>query len=415
MISPRAWLHRYPREAWLFLAASFLNSSGSAFMWPLTTLYVHTQLHRSMTEAGFVLMLQSLAGMVGQFTGGSLFHRIGAKHLIVGSLMLQAGCMLGILFTDNWYVYIGFMVGLGFLFNVSNPAIQAFIGFRWKERRRELFNIVYVGNNLGMAVGTSLAGIIAALSFDFTFLFNSISTMLFAAFFFSFMRRMSHEELIGHPEPTAGLKQRQGSLQLLSRYRIYLFMGLGSAFIFFSTTVWNTGVAPYLTSAGLPLAAYSWLWTINGIIIFAGQPVISLLKKWMRQNLSSQLVASAVLYGTGFGFMLLFHENYAAFVIGMLITTFGEMLIAPTVPTFITEKTGESAPFYLGAVGAITSGGRLLGPLFFGQMYDAGGIVPSLTLAAVICAAAVVLCLIHASFHREPREHREQTAQADAV
>lgn len=53
------------------------------------------------------------------------------------------------------------MTGLGFTFNLSFPAIQAFIGFRWKEQRRELFNIVYVANNLGMAIGTSLAGVIA--------------------------------------------------------------------------------------------------------------------------------------------------------------------------------------------------------------------------------------------------------------
>ncbi|MEJ8547593.1 MFS transporter [Brevibacillus borstelensis] len=403
MISPRAWLHRYPREAWLFLAASFLNSSGSAFMWPLTTLYVHTQLHRSMTEAGFVLMLQSMAGIVGQFAGGTLFHRIGAKRLIVGSLLLQAACMLGILFTDSWYVYIGFMIGLGFLFNVSNPAIQAFIGFRWKEQRRELFNIVYVGNNLGMAVGTALAGVIAAISFQFTFLFNSVSTFLFAGFFFYFMRHMSHDELVGSmDEKTA--KRNQSSMHLLLRYQLYLFMALGSAFIFFSTTVWNTGVAPYLTSTGMPLAAYSWLWTINGIVIFTGQPVTSWVKRLVKQNLSSQLVASAVAYGGGFGFMLFFHDNYAALIIGMMITTFGEMLIAPTVPTFISEKAGESAPFYLGAVGAVTSGGRLLGPLFFGQMYDAGGIVPALTLATAVSSAAVVLCLIHASFHRERKE-----------
>ncbi|USG66307.1 MFS transporter [Brevibacillus ruminantium] len=401
MISPKTWLHRYPREAWLFLIASFINSSGSAFMWPLTTLYVHTQLHRSMTEAGFVLMMQSLAGIVGQFTGGTLFHRIGAKRLIVGSLVLQASCMLGILFTDSWYVYIGFMVGLGFLFNVSNPAIQAFIGFRWKEQRRELFNIVYVGNNLGMAVGTALAGVIAAISFSFTFLFNSVSTFLFAAFFFLFMRNLSHEQLIGAADERKAKQRQEGSLHLLLRYRVYLFMALGSAFIFFSTTVWNTGVAPHLTSTGMPLAAYSWLWTVNGIIIFAGQPVVSWIKRILKQNLSSQLVASAVLYGSGFGFMLFFHQSYAAFMTGMVITTFGEMLIAPTVPTFISEKTGESAPFYLGAVGSITSGGRLLGPLFFGQMYDAGGIVPALTLATVISFAAVILCLIHASFHRE--------------
>ncbi|MGF9816787.1 MFS transporter [Brevibacillus agri] len=130
-------------------------------MWPLTTLYVHTILQRSMTEAGFVLMVQSLAGIVGQFVGGTLFHRLGAKRLIVGALLVQGLIQLSIPLTNSWPVYIALMTGLGFTFNLSFPAIQAFIGFRWKEQRRELFNIVYVANNLGMAIGTSLAGVIA--------------------------------------------------------------------------------------------------------------------------------------------------------------------------------------------------------------------------------------------------------------
>jgi len=400
MLSPTSLLQRYPREALLFLVASFINASGSAFMWPLNTLYVHTVLGRTMTEAGFALMLQSLAGIIGQFAGGALFHRLGAKRLIVGSLLVQSCIQLAIPFTGSWHLYLALMIGLGFTFNLSSPAIQAFIGFRWKEQRRELFNVVYVSNNLGMAIGTSLAGIVAAISFQLTFIFNSASTLLFALFFFVFMKHLSHQELVGDSAAHAEKRNRRETLHLLYRYQLYLFMALGASFIFFSTTVWNTGVAPYLTGLGMSLSAYSWLWTINGIIIFAGQPVTGLIKRLLRQSLPAQLVASAVAYAAGFGFMLLFHNSYAAFVFGMIITTFGEMLISPTIPTFITEKTGESAPFYLGIVGGITALGRLLGPLAMGYMYDRGGVEPTLLLAMSMSGAAVLLFLVHVSFHR---------------
>jgi predicted MFS family arabinose efflux permease len=110
--------------------------------------------------------------------------------------------------------------------------------------------------------------------------------------------------------------------------------------------------------------------------------------------------------------MLFFHDSYAAFVAGMIITTFGEMLVAPAVPTFITEKTGENAPFYLGASGSITAVGRLLGPLVMGHLYDGGGVVPTLLLAAAMSAAAVLLCLVHASFHREKRTAADQPARS---
>jgi MFS family permease len=396
------FIHRYPREALLFLLASFVNAAGSAFMWPLTTLYVHTHLHRSMAEAGFVLMLQSLAGIAGQFAGGALFHRLGAKRLIVGSLLLQAALQLAIVSVESWIGYIALMAGLGFLFNVSQPAIHAFIGFRWKEQRRELFNVVYVGNNLGMAIGTVLAGVIASFSFALTFLANSLSTFVFALFFLIFLRQMSHRELVGLAPDSPGSESRFDSLRLLLNYRVYLFMALGSSLIWFSTCVWSSGLAPYLTHQGMPLAAYSFLWTINGIVIFVGQPVTSWLKRLLNQSLPGQIVASAVLYAAGFGYMYLFHTSYIAIVTGMIITTFGEMLIAPAIPAFITEKTGESSPFYLGVVGAINSVGRLLGPLVMGSMFDLGGAVPTIVLAASMSTVSVLLCLIHAAFHRSP-------------
>lgn len=406
--TPR-FLHRYPREALLFLLASFVNAAGSAFMWPLTTLYVHVELHRSMAEAGFVLMLQSVAGIVGQFAGGSLFHRLGAKRLIVGSLLLQGLIQLAIVFTTSWSGYIALMVGIGFLFNVSNPAIQAFIGFRWKDQSRDLFNVVYVGNNLGMAIGTSLAGFIASFSFALTFLANSLSTLAFALFFLLFMKHSANDVLADLPAEQSGKRRRFESLQLLLHYRLYLFMALGAALVWFSNSVWSSGIAPHMTNQGMSMASYSFLWTVNGIVIFIGQPITTWLKRVLKQNLSAHLAASALLYTAGYTFILLFTSNYYAIVIGMVITTFGEMLMAPAVPSFLTEKTGEMAPFYLGVTGAIRSIGRLLGPLVMGSMFDAGGAVPVLLLAAVISAVAVIFYLIHASFHRV------KTAYSDAA
>ncbi|MGD8188908.1 MFS transporter [Brevibacillus ginsengisoli] len=392
--------HAYPREAVLFILASFVNSTGSAFMWPLTTLYVHNVLHRSIGEAGFALMLQSLAGIAGQFFGGAMYLRLGAKGLIVGSLTLVATAQLLVPFTSDWVLYMVIMSIIGFLNAITMPAIQAFIGFRWKKKRRELFNVVYVGNNLGLAVGTSLAGMLAAYSFSMTFWLNSVSTFAFALFFYLFMRRIqveSTEELPVGQRPS--ILSDDSTWQLLSRYKLYLFLALGSAFVWFGSSVWGTGVAAYIDHEGMSIAAYSLLWTINGIVIFAGQPITSLIKHTIAKSLTAQLVASACCYTIGFAFMLVFHQNYLAFVVGMVISTFGEMLKAPTIPAFITENAGEYAPFYLGVVGGLCSVGRLFGPLLLGRMYDAGGIVPVLLVATGAMAVAVLLYKIHALLH----------------
>jgi MFS family permease len=115
--------------------------------------------------------------------------------------------------------------------------------------------------------------------------------------------------------------------------------------------------------------------------------------------LPSRLVASALFYAVGFSFILVFHSDYYQFVIGMIITTFGEMLIAPTIPTFITETTGSFAPFYLGVVGAFSSMGKLIGPYIFGNMFDLWGAYPIFALTTIISSVAALSFIVHASLN----------------
>ncbi|MBO8172194.1 MAG: MFS transporter [Bacillaceae bacterium] len=370
-------------------------------MWPLVTLYVHNELHRSYGDAGLVLLLQSLAGIVGQFTGGSLFHRLGPRILIIGSLVLT-GMMQILLVFAGWPEYVLLMVLLGFLVSVTMPAINAFIGFKWKKERSRLFNVVYVSNNIGVALGTSLSGLIATYSFQLTFLLNGLSTFAFAIYFYVLMKhiRLNEPDTISFSHDKQSVSLPVG--KLLWNYKIYLFLGLGSLLIWFSTSQWGSGVAPYLDENGYSLAAFSFLWTLNGIIILIGQPLISLLKKTLSRTLTAQLVASAIFYATGYTYIYLFHHDYVQFMIGMIITTFGEMLIAPAVPTFITEKTGLAAPFYLGVVGAIGSTGRLLGPYIYGNLYDLQGAEPIFLLTVLLSSLAVISFLIHAVLNTSP-------------
>jgi len=183
-----------PRSAIPFLLVSLVNSTGSAFLWPLITIYVHNVLHQNYAAAGFVLLLQSGAGVVGQLVGGSFYHKVGPKWLISGSLLLQAIAQFGLIVARSWWPYLLVMTANGFLFAVTMPAVNAFVGFRWKAERRRLFTVIYVFNNIGVAVGTSLAGLLASVSFALTFLINGLSTLLFAVFFVVYAHHMSKGE-----------------------------------------------------------------------------------------------------------------------------------------------------------------------------------------------------------------------------
>lgn len=292
----------YPKESYVFILASLVNSVGNSLMWPLTTIYVHNVLHRTYGEAGLVLLFQSLAMVVGQFVGGALFHKLGPKRLIVGSLVLTGLAQLGLIAAKLWVPYILTMTLAGFLNAITMPAVSAFIAFRWPNEQYRLFNAVYVSNNVGVAMGTALAGVLAAISFNLTFLFNGLTTILFGAFFYAFLRRFNREET--EDFALGGLAQSRESnlVSLLKPYRLYLFVALGMAMVSLATSAWNSGVAPYLNQKGLSPAVYGFLWTVNGIVILVGQPVTSLLNRYLTQSLYARLVASAVLYCSGLWF-----------------------------------------------------------------------------------------------------------------
>lgn len=397
-------LSKYPREIKVFLAASLINSAGGSLMWPLITMFVFKELGRSMTDAGLVVLVQSLGGIAGQLLGGALYHRVGVKKLIVGAQAVNAAALLALPFgAGNWQLFMLLMLVIGFSNALSTPAIQAFVGFRFTESRGELFNVIYVANNIGVALGTALSGVLARISYELSFMLNGFTSLAFAIFFFIYLSQVEHEQ--GNLKVGKRVKTPKESraLQLIGNYRVYLFMGLGSFFLWLANCIWNNGVSPFTISQGLPEWRYSILWTLNGVLIFAAQPLVNLIRRWFAQTAQLQMVASAVFYMLGYVCILFFH-SYSGMVVAMVLATLGEMLISPAIPSFISERTGKAAPFYLGFVGGISAAGRVFGPYAMGMLYDQGGINPVAWLAVGIALLAIAGFGLHAGINREKRE-----------
>ena len=57
------------------LIYSLLLNSGAALMWPLITVYMHNNLHESLTVAGIVMFIMSCFMVLGNYLGGIFFDR----------------------------------------------------------------------------------------------------------------------------------------------------------------------------------------------------------------------------------------------------------------------------------------------------------------------------------------------------
>ncbi|WP_245583464.1 MFS transporter [Paenibacillus assamensis] len=433
MESPWSIFRKNTREMNVFIWASMIHSAGSALMWPLTTIFVHQQLGRSLAEAGFVITMQFLGGMIGQVAGGSFYYRWGVRNLLIGSLAASAILQASLVVTayTSWWGYIMTMFAIGFTSNLSMPAMQSFIGFRWPERRDELFNSFYVANNIGVALGTAVSGVLADISFNLTFLMNAAASVAFAVFFHFYMNNeLSSSRMAAISSTRSKPDSREVGNSALSDNRaigamphlslstklrsihIYLFIGCGSMFIWLANSMWGTGVAPHLTDQGMEMKMYSWLWTINGIFIFAGQPLLSWLKRTWAAHSTSQLTWSAALYGVAY-LMIWIWPSYIGFVFAMIVATLGEMLVSPAVPAYISKVAGREAPFYLGLVGGISSIGRMIGPLALGIAYDTGGLNMVVVVSIIVAGLSLSSYMLHAWMQRGRQVHDSSSITCD--
>ncbi|WP_284638500.1 MFS transporter [Paenibacillus silviterrae] len=395
----------FPRDALFFLLASFVNSTGKAVMWPLTTLYVHNVMGKSYGEAGLIILYQALFSVIGEFVGGNLYYRVGPKKMISGSFLVSAICLYAIAMTSSWPLYIALVCMVGFVNGIAMPSISAYIGFRWKEHRRRLYNVMYVCNNFGLSIGAMVGGLVASVSFSLTYVLTATTTLSFACFLFFFMKEVQTSEdgaeESGSPKGSQTGPVRLNRMELLGNVRLYLFVSIGSMFFWLSFTQWANGVAPYIEEKGLDLKFYSLLWTVNGLVILLAQPFTSWIKRRFAQDIVHQMLVSAIFTVTAFAFILFFHDEYVYLVIGMILATLGEMMLLPTIPTFLSEKTGRNAPFYMGLAGGFANVGRMIGPLLFGYSYDLWGIDSVFFLGTLASIAALLMFYIHSNLNKE--------------
>ncbi|MCY8517605.1 MDR family MFS transporter [Bacillus atrophaeus] len=378
-----------PRALKILVIGMFMNVTGASFLWPLNTIYIHNHLGKSLTVAGLVLMLNSGASVVGNLSGGVLFDKIGGYKTIMLGIVITLVSLLGLIFFHQWPYYIWLLTIVGFGSGVVFPASYAMAGSIWPEGGRKAFNAIYVAQNAGVAVGSALGGAVAAFSFTYVFMANA---MLYAVFFFivyfgfrNIQSKQAAQTSILDFEPVS------------SRASFTALMILSSGYVlgWVAYSQWSTTIASHTQSIGMSLSLYSVLWTVNGILIVLGQPLVGFLVKKWAESLKAQMVIGFVIFIMSYG-ILLAAKQFHMFLAAMIILTIGEMLVWPAVPTIANKLAPKGKEgFYQGFVNSAATGGRMIGPLFGGVLVDKYGIHVLIIALMVLLLASIVTTVIY--------------------
>jgi MFS family permease len=440
-------IRRFPGIIWLLGIASFVNVGGLSLLWPVNAIYIHTVLHKPLTVAGLVLMVYSGAGFIGSFCGGWLYDRYGALRVLAGGLCIAGLFILIPVFTSGWWAYVAVMALFGIACAVPFPVLNALVGHAWPDGGRRGFNFIYVANNLGVAVGTALGGLLAEWSFHAVFVGIAVSYLVFFILLvtvfrsrFSQVRRASNAiaqpdgNLRGGGDLQAGGNLRgggdlqadgnlrgDGDLQAVGNLRAnasgsrqglvtdlpvvpwvpILILFSGFVLVWAVYVQWQSTISVYMQALGYPLAWYSLLWTLNGLLIFGLQPLIAVVVRRF-SSLSAQMCGGVVLFALAYLIVAIGH-GYVTFVIGMVVMTLGELFAWPSVPAAIAQMAPEHRLGMLqGLVASMATLGRMIGPVIGGYLYDR---VAANTLLWLFVLGTVVPFLCFLWFHRFYSRH----------
>jgi MFS family permease len=356
-----------PRSLWLLVIGMMINVTGASFLWPLNTIYIHEHLGKSLSVAGFVLMLNSAASVIGNLVGGSLFDKIGGYKTVLFGIVITLFSVIGLALNHDWPFYVFLLTSVGLGAGIVFPAMYAMAGVVWPEGGRKAFNALYVAQNLGVAVGAMLGGLVASYSMDYIFASNAIIYMLFvvlAAFGYRGITTRGNSSKIFNERKHVKSQTNLSALLLLCASFLLTWI---------TYVQWTSTISTYTQQLGISLNLYSLLWTINGALIVIGQPAMAALVRFVLKTPKLQIISGIAIFILSF-IVVANAKNFTGFLVAMIILTIGEMLVWPAVPTAANELAPKGREgFYQGVVNSAATGGRMIGPLLGGVCADLFG------------------------------------------
>ncbi len=150
---------KLPKSIYILFFARMVNSMG-AFVYPFLTIYLTKTLLMDEGEAGFIVMLAVTAHLPGLVVGGRLADWLGRKKIFLLFQGLSAISLIPCAFLNNPFFIPRLLILSVFFLGAAQPATTAMTAdLTNPSNRKAAFSLLYIGNNIGFAVGPLIAGV----------------------------------------------------------------------------------------------------------------------------------------------------------------------------------------------------------------------------------------------------------------
>jgi MFS family permease len=330
--------HEFPARFWVIVLTFFIDSVGGTLLFPFFSLYITQRFDVGMTQAGIVLAMFSIFGIIGNMVGGALTDRFGRRKLILFGLIFSALSTLSLGLVDSLAVLYPLAAFIGLLSDVSGPAHQAMMADILNEKQRqEGFGLLRVVRNLAWIIGPTIGGFLANRSFLLLFIIDAIVSCIVAVIFYIYMPET---------KPTAHAEVQHESIwKTIAGYRLvvkdYAFTAFVLAAILMGAVyqqMYNSLSVFLRDNHSVNPQGYGFLMTTSAITVILFQFAVTRNIKYRPPFVIMAL--GTLFYMIGFS-MFGFVSDYWLFASAVVVITMGEMLIMPTSQTIAANFAPE--------------------------------------------------------------------------
>ncbi|MBT3319406.1 MAG: MFS transporter [Clostridia bacterium] len=380
-----------PREIYILFFARIINSIG-AFVHPLLTLIMTDKLGMSAKDAGLFMTILLLTQLPTMLLGGKLADRFGRVKLLVVFQLLGAATYLvcGFIETSNVTIYL--IVLASNFYAITYPAISAMaMDLTHAGNRKHAFGLLYMGLNIGFAVGPMIGGLLFKNYLHFVFIGDALTSIASIVLILVFVKETLLKKTQTENNSKLEKFEKGSVIGILLKRKVILVVAL--ILFLFSFSYAQMGFALPIQMESLFINGafqFGLLVSFNGVLVIFFTPLITtLIAKWKPLY---GTFAGGLLYAAAFA-VLIFAKGLLIFYLSMFLLTMGEIICAIDAYAFLADVSPASHRGRLNSVvNMISNGGRMISPLIIGQVIATGGLaVGWLSVSAASLLGAVLL------------------------
>ena len=383
-----------------------ISTSGASMIWPFLMIYVSERLKLPLATVASLMTLSSAMGLISSFVFGPVIDRVGRKWVMALSLLMNAGGYLFMSQANTLPIFALLMAVNGTfnpLYRVGSDAMMA--DLIPPEKRVDAYSLMRMSNNIGVALGPAVGGIIAVASYHLAFYFAAAGLGIYGVLIMLFAAETLPGRVQGASRSVLTLRgqegERFGGYGEIFRDRPYVrFIAVFTLVQLCAALIWVLMGVYAKHNYGVPENQYGLIPMTNALLVVFFQIAITRIAK--RYAPLRVLALGSLFYAIATGIVAL-ATGFWGFWLVIVVMTVGELILVPTSSTYAAnlapaDKRGRYMSLY-GLTWGVASG---IGPVVGGTLNDTLGPRSPWIIGSLIGLSSTIAFLLLSTRARAP-------------